>query len=78
MKFGTKNKSVVLSGGHMDKKKAVICTALYVVVLTVVLTVSSFVKNEEIGIDLYNLIIYAIAYMSIGDSVTRFYNWLKE
>ena len=62
----------------MGKKKAVICTILYVVVLVVILTASFFIKNEEHGISLYQIIMYTIANMWIGSSVEKFYKWLTK
>ena len=62
----------------MEKKKAIICTVLYALVLVTVLTVSFFVKNDDYGISLYHIIMNIVAYSWIGNSVVRFYNWLKN
>ena len=62
----------------MDKKKAVICTILYVIVISVIMTVSWFVRNEELGISLYQLIVGVIANMCLGNSVAKFYEWLRK
>ena len=62
----------------MDKKKAVICTILYVIVISVIMTVSWFVRNEELGISLYQLIVGVIANMCLGNSVVKFYEWLRK
>lgn len=62
----------------MDKKKAVICTILYVIVISVIMTVSWFVRNEELGISLYQLIVGIIANMYLGNSVVKFYEWLTK
>lgn len=62
----------------MDKKKAIICTLLYVIVITIVLTVSWFVKSEVIGINLHQLILCMIGSMWLGSSVMKFYEWLRK
>ena len=59
----------------MSKWIARLCTALFVIVLTVILTASFFVKNEY-GISLYQIIISAIGYMWIGEHIEKFYQWL--
>lgn len=62
----------------MNQWKSIICTILYVIMITVVLTVSWFVKNEKLGISLYQLILNVIANMWIGTSVVKFYEWLRK
>ena len=62
----------------MNKKKAVICATLYAVVLVVVLTASFFIKNNEYGISLYQLITGVIANSWLGCSVEKFYKWLMS
>ena len=59
----------------MSKWKARLCTALLVIVLTIVLTASFFVKNYY-EVTLYQIIIGAIAYLWIGDHIEKFYKWL--
>ncbi len=62
----------------MSKKKAIVCTVLYVVMLVGVLTASFFIKNDEYGISLYQLIMSVVANICIGSSVEKFYKWLTE
>lgn len=62
----------------MEKKKAIVCTVLLVVVITVALTASFFIKGEETGISLYGLIISAMGYWYIGERIKDFYNWLMR
>lgn len=62
----------------MRKKKAVVCTILYAIVITVVLTASFFIKSAVNGISLYQLIVSAIGNMWIGNSVAKFYEWLRK
>ena len=62
----------------MGKKKAVICTILYVLILTIILTASFFVKSELNGITLYQLIVSVIGNMWLGNSVVKFYEWLMR
>lgn len=61
----------------MDKKKAIICTILYVVVLIGIMAGSLMIKNEY-GISLYNIITGVIANIWIGCSVEKFYKWLRN
>lgn len=62
----------------MEKKKAIVCTALYSVVIVSALTGSVFIKNEELGIGLYQLIMYAIANVCIANSIKKFYDWMMH
>lgn len=60
----------------MSKKKAFICATLYLIVLVGVLTASHFIKNDDYGISLYQIIMCAVGNMWFGFSVSKFYNWL--
>ena len=62
----------------MRKKKAVVCTILYAIVITVVLTASFFIKSAVNGISLYQLIVSMIGSMWLGNSVVKFYEWLRK
>lgn len=62
----------------MEKKKAIVCTILYATVIIGLLTGSIFIKNEELGIGLYQLIMYAIANVCIGNSIKKFYDWMMH
>ena len=62
----------------MRKKKAVVCTILYAIVITVVLTASFFIKSAVNGISLYQLIVSMIGNMWIGNSVAKFYELLRK
>jgi hypothetical protein len=61
----------------MSKWKARLCTALLVIVLTIVLTASFFVKSYY-GFSLYQLILGAIGYLWIGEHIEKFYKWLLK
>jgi hypothetical protein len=61
----------------MSKWKARLYTALLVLVLTVVLTASFFVKSYY-GFSLYQLILGAIGYLWIGERIEKFYKWLLK
>lgn len=61
----------------MSKWKAIICTSLLIIAMSVVLTASYFVKSHY-GFSLYQLIIGAIAYLWVGDHIEKFYNWLRK
>lgn len=62
----------------MSKKKAILCTVLYAIVLVVSLTVAFFIKSDITGISLYQLIMNVIANAWIGCSVGKFYKWLLK
>ena len=62
----------------MSKNKAILCTTLLTIVIAVVLTLSYFVRNEEYGLNLYNILISAMAYIGIGDLLGKFYEWLVK
>lgn len=62
----------------MRKKKAILCTVLYAIVLVVVLTFAFFIKSDITGISLYQLIMNIIANAWIGCSVDKFYKWLLK
>ena len=59
----------------MNKWKARIITVLLIIILSIVLTASYFVKSYY-GFTLYQLIIGAIAYLWIGDHIEKFYQYL--
>lgn len=62
----------------MSKCKAIICTTLYIIVITAVLTVSWFVKSHLNGISLYQFIMCVAGNMWFGTSVIKFYEWLRK
>ena len=62
----------------ISKKKAIVCTVLYVAVIVGLLTCSYFIRNEKFGISLYQIIMYAIANICIGNSISRFYDWMMH
>jgi zinc transporter ZupT len=62
----------------MSKKKAILCTVLYAIVLVVALTVAFFIKSDVTGISLYQLVMNVIANAWIGCSVDKFYRWLLK
>ena len=49
----------------MRKQQAVICTILFAIVIVIVLTTSFYIKNDEYGISLYQLIMNMIANSAI-------------
>lgn len=59
----------------MNKWKAIVCTALLIIVMAVALTGSFFIKNAY-GFSLYDIIISAIGYVWIGEHIEKFYQWL--
>lgn len=59
----------------MNKRKAIMCTTLFVIVLTVVLIGSSFVKTHY-EFSLYDIIIVVSAHLWIAGHIEKFYKWL--
>lgn len=62
----------------MSKKKAIICTILMAIIILSTLTASFFIKNEEIGICLYDIIVNAVFFLSLNGFIKKFYNWLIQ
>ena len=60
----------------MSKNKAIVCTILMIIVVFVVLTVSHFISNEELGINLYGIITSCITYLWVYEFLKKFYEWL--
>lgn len=60
----------------MENKKAIVCTVLYSVVIVGALVGSVFIRNDELGISLYELAIHTIAIVCIINSIKKFYEWL--
>lgn len=65
----------------MDKKKAIVCSALLFIIMSAVFVASFLVKNGD-GISLYEFIspiLFPIAIGSwVGECVKKFYNWLTK
>lgn len=59
----------------MNKWKARIITVLLIIVLSIVLTASFFIKSYY-GFSLYQLILGAIGYLWISEHIEKFYQYL--
>ena len=63
----------------MNKKKAIICTALlYIVAILAVYASIFLVKNDELNINLFRVISPWIVGAWMGEKIKRFYYWLIE
>lgn len=60
----------------MNIKKAIICTVIYAFTIIALLCGALFVKNDELNITLYEIIMHTISTVWLVDSVRKFYNWL--
>jgi len=69
----------------MDKKKAIVCSALLFIILSAVFVASILVKNGD-GISFYEFISPIISTIVfpiiiggwVGECVKKFYNWLTK
>ena len=62
----------------MNKRKAIICTILYIIVVTVALTALRFAESPINGINLYQLVMCVIGSIWVCASVIKFYEWLVK
>jgi hypothetical protein len=62
----------------MDKRKAIVCTSLFVVVLMSAFIGSFFVKNADGTLVLFDLFAWIITARWIADSIAKFYKWLMK
>ena len=61
----------------MNKKKAIICTILFIIVVSSALIGSTFIGNDD-GDTLFNLIISIAAGLWFGELVEKFYKWISK
>lgn len=62
----------------MDKKKNIICTILFGIILFSLLIVTMLIKNEEYGFTLFEIISPTICGFWVIECIEKFYNWLKK
>ena len=62
----------------MEKKKAIVCTILFAIVLIAIMICSFFIKTED---GMFRLC-YAFGYTALGwcisDCIEKFYKWLTK
>ena len=61
----------------MDKKKAVICTILFGIIITAIF-VASLLINSEHGFTLYDVFSPIIVGAWMGGKTKKFYDWLTK
>jgi hypothetical protein len=61
----------------MDKKKAVICTILFSIVMLALYVSLFFIKNKS-GVGLWQPMTCCITGLWMGERITKFYNWLTK
>ena len=61
----------------MNKKKIVVCTILFSVVLIGSIVSTIFVKYGD-GFSLYDLVTSGITTVWVCERIEKFYNWLKK
>ena len=62
----------------MDKKKAVICTIFFAIVLSGVLVATYFIKTFDGYYRLFHIIAGAITMIWAYDCAEKFYRWLMK
>ena len=62
----------------MDKKKTIVCTVLFSIVLISAFACSFFIKNTDGTLVLFDLISWIITAKWISDSISKFYKWLMK
>lgn len=60
----------------MEKKKAVMCTILFTIVIWAILIATYLIKNENIR--LYDVVEPWIVGFWMCDKTSQFYNWLMK
>lgn len=61
----------------MNKKKSVICSIFFAIVLTGVFVATWFIETYD-GVKLLYILSMATAIMWISDCVIKFYHWLMK
>lgn len=61
----------------MDKKKAIICTILFSIVVCSIFLISVFIELEFINKSLFHIFCPFIAGDWIGKQILKFYEWLR-
>ncbi len=62
----------------MEKKKAVICTILFAIVIVVIAICSLMIRSEDGSLSLFTLLSYTITGGWLSDCVHKFYKWLMD
>ena len=60
----------------MSKKKAIICTSLFAVVLIGVIIGTMFVRSEFVS--LYEILVNFVFMVYVSKQIRNFYDWLQE
>jgi hypothetical protein len=62
----------------MSKKKAIICTILFGIIVLTIATATLFIKNDEYGFTLFDIISPTICGLWCGECIIKFYDWLTK
>ena len=60
----------------MDKKKAIVCTVLFSVVVFGIFIYTFLIKSEEYGCSLFDVIAPWICMVWNSEKIRKFYRWL--
>ena len=62
----------------MEKKKAVVCTILFAIILIAIVFCSFFIETEDGMFKLCYAFGYATTGWCMGDCIEKFYKWLTK
>ena len=62
----------------MSKKKAIICTSLFAVVIIGIVWISILIKPHNCDVSLFGILAPGITMLWLNDQVIKFYNWLRR
>lgn len=62
----------------MSKKKAIVCTILFGIIIFAIGTATFFIKNDEYGFRLFDLISPTICGVWCGERIGKFHDWLTK
>lgn len=62
----------------MSKKKAIVCTILFGIIIFAIAIVTCFIKSDEYGFTLFEILSPSICGLWCGERVGKFYDWLTK
>ena len=63
---------------EMNEPKAIVSTILLAIVMAIALTGARFVSDDELGLNLYNLLMIAFGYLWLADRLRDFFIWMLK
>lgn len=62
----------------MEKKKAIVCTILFAIVIVVIAICSLFIRSADRSVSLFTVLSYIITGGWLSNCVDKFYKWLMN